>query len=146
MGSINMPWDRYESALARFRAFVANGRPLALDDSDDIGNKHTHCSWGLCEDGPVYGAESWPDPQDHLWPDRFQMDGRLAPKYRQNEQWCPFDRRLRVSTVQPKDYYELGTFGCFFHCRFFSPKGPKPTREEALNLYDVAIARVKARK
>lgn len=134
---INLSDDRYLAALKRIRAHIAAGSSFTSDDDDTIGNKHTECSWGLCSDR----KEDWPDSEDHLWPDQFVKQGRVAPLYRKKHQLCPFDRRMTASpgTVSSIDMMQ----GCFYTCRIFRPKkDPRMTREQALALYDQAIERI----
>lgn len=128
---LDMSSDRYLKALKRFRALIADGEPLVAWDIDDPGAKETHCSWGLCS----RNAKSWPDPEDHLWPDQFEQHGRVAPKYRNAPHKCPFD---------PRD--NVGGMGCFFKCRIFRlGSNPRMDRETALRLYDEQIAKAEGR-
>lgn len=130
--------ERYLVALERQKKRIEEGLELELDDSNQRGNKYTHCSWGLCSED----KEAWPDAEDHLWPDQFldPKRQRVAPKYLDmGTQPCPFDKRMSVQRSSTMN-------GCFFTCRFFRPKGQeKPDRAEALDLYQVAIDRVKRR-
>lgn len=128
---LKMSDNRYLEALKRIRKSIADGCPLMFCNSDTIGDKHNECSWGLCSDDPQH----WPDPEDHLWPDQFVKNGRVAPKYLKVHQPCPMDRRMQAGN--------LDINGCFWTCRIFrSKKNPKPTREQALALYDEAILRI----
>lgn len=123
-----MSQERYYLALKRIRALIADGIPLIFEDSTTIGDKYTHCSWGLCSEDP----RAWPDAEDHLWPDQFLADKRVALKYLRDDQMCPMDRRVSE-----------GSRGCFYTCRIFQPKKCEPrieTQEEALHLYDERIA------
>lgn len=86
-------------------------------DSEEIGNKYTHCDWGTCSDR----AEYFPDPFMHVWP--YDYPDRVALIDRPR---CPMDKRTSGHHS-----------GCFYHCRMF--KGPRPTPEEALEIYDDAI-------
>lgn len=129
---LNLSDERYLAALKRIRALIANGINLVAEDSDVMGDKFTHCTWGLCSDRKSH----WPDPEDHLWPDQFVEHGRVAPKYRDTDkQECPLCVPHEGS----------GFKGCFYRCRVFQRKMKTPTREQALRLYDEAIARVEAR-
>lgn len=125
-----LPDDRYLAALRRQRDRIAAGVPLVCVDDDTVGNKVTSCSWGLCSDD----AEAWPEAEDHLWPERFCREGRVAPRYLQTHQPCPFDTRA------PE-----GGPGCFHACRVFQRKYRTPDREAALALYDVTISAAAAR-
>jgi len=113
-----MSLERHLLALKRIRAIIASGAAKGAVDSDEIGNKYTTCKWGLCNET----KEAWPDPEDYIWPD--QKD-RVAPVQRPRS--CP----LRM--------HDSVTHGCFYQCRAFKTK---LTREEALALYDVEIARL----
>ena len=130
--NLYMPQDRYAVALDRMRERIASGVPLRYFDDTTPGDKDTQCTWGLCAGDKA----SWPDAQDHLWPDRFLRDGRVAPLYLKTAQKCPMDRR----DLQDKDMN-----GCFYTCRVFNPKkgDPRVTQEFALALYDARITEVK---
>lgn len=110
--------ERYKAALVRIRTQIENGSELIAVDSTTIGDKFTHCSWGLCSCSP----EQWPDKEDRL----FDRDYPLAILYRQKGQNCPFDE-------QPDR--EFGPDGCFRTCRIFQNRGNPPTREEAIKRY-----------
>lgn len=129
-----LPAERYLLALERMRQRIAGGLPLMAEDSTTIGNKYTDCSWGLCSDD----REQWPDAEDHIWPQQFEREGRVAPLDIPHV-GCPMDRR-EPST---KDMN-----GCFYTCRIFSPERgvPRPTREQALELYDIKIKSTRERK
>lgn len=120
-----LPQERYIAVLNRQRDRIAKGIPLVLDDSDEIGNKHTSATWGLCSEE----VEAWPDAEDHLWPDDFNKHKRVAPKYQRENQMCPFDAREKPTGN-----------GCFYTCRLFRGRYPTPNRDEALALYDQRIA------
>jgi hypothetical protein len=120
--------ERYLAALKRQRDLIASGYRFSAVDSNAPGDKFTEASWGLCSGE----RESWPDAEDHLWPEQFEKHGRIAPKYRSQHQACPMQRKG-------------GGSGCFFHCRIF--KGREITenkRDEAVALYDAAIAKATA--
>jgi len=131
MSDLKMSSERYLLALKRIRKSIADGGPLQCCNSDVLGDKHNECSWGLCSDDPRH----WPDPEDHLWPDKFVKDGRVAPKYLMVHQVCPLDRRMQTGNLDMN--------GCFWTCRIFRPKkNPTPTREQVLEYYDQAIQRI----
>ena len=116
---------RFVAALKRQRDRIAGGIEFVAADSDVTGDKWTHASWGLCS----RDAEAWPDADDHLWPDQFLERGRVAPKYLKNGQRCPMAK---------KD----GPNGCFYSCRIFKHREiTRNKRDEAVSLYDAAIAR-----
>lgn len=127
MGKLHMPNARYIAALYRQRDRIINGLPFDAIDSDAIGDKFTHASWGLCS----RDAEAWPDAGDHLWPDQFSEDGRVAPKYRSQHQPCPMQRKS-------------GGMGCFYSCRIFKGREiTANTRSKAIDLYEQAIAKAR---
>lgn len=119
-----MPNDRLLLALKRIRKAIANGRPLQAYDDTTPGNKSTSCSWGLCHES----AETWPDAQDHTFPVSFERDKRISTLPTGHN--CPLD-------FDPA--YKNG--GCFWTCRVFqaNKQRPRPTKNEALKLYDEAI-------
>lgn len=127
--NIDMPQDRYVAALVRQRKRIVGGLKLQGEDSTTPGDKYTECTWGLCS----RERAAWPDAQDHLWPDEFMKRGRVAPKYLQQHQKCPLDRR-------PTNDTDMN--GCFYTCRFFSAKkkDQRLTREFVITLYDARIA------
>ncbi len=127
-----------ERQLERIQADV----PLQMEDSTEIGNKYTECSWGLCSDS----KEVWPDPQDHIWPDEFIKHGRSAPLYRDKGQLCPFDNQDKIRDATPKGEPS----GCFYRCMIFKPgklngkRQTVPSRERAEELYQIRIKNAKA--
>lgn len=113
---IHLTAERYLLALRRQRDRIMAGLRLRMVDDTSIGNKHTETSWGLC-------TTDWPAE------DLFHKNAPfLGSKYRQAGQKCPFD------TGVGRDVY-----GCFYRCRIF--QGPRPTQAEAVELYDITIAR-----
>lgn len=118
---------RYIAALYRQRDRIIAGLEFSAEDSDAIGDKYTHASWGLCSDDK--GA--WPDAKDHLWPDQFEQHGRVAPKYRHQHQSCP---------MQTKG----GGSGCFYSCRIFKGKINERMRKQAIDLYEQQIGTARA--
>lgn len=134
----NMGEGRYQDALRRFRQRIVDGTDLETDDSDEIGNKHTHSSWGLCDDS----EEMYPDANDHIFPADFLTRGRLTPRpVAEADRRCPMDRN-NPSKLE-RQIGIVGRFGCFYRCRIFRPRprgSAPPTREEAIKLYDDLIA------
>ncbi len=119
--------ERYLAALYRQRDRIISGLSFDADDSDQIGDKYTHASWGLCSEDK--GA--WPDAEDHLWPDQFTENGRVAPKYRNEHQPCP---------MQTKG----GGTGCFYSCRIFKHGTiTAKKRIEAIELYEKRIGKTR---
>lgn len=110
---------RFVAALERFRAHIAEGAPLNADDSDEIGNKYTDCSWGMCSLSPLH----WP-VEDRL---RTLPNGHVHVKELPEGALCPLDRRTAATGM-----------GCFWTCRVFQPerRAKVPSREQALALYD----------
>ncbi len=122
---IHLNDERYLAALYRQRDRIITGLPFEAVDSDVIGDKYTHASWGLCSED----AEAWPGRDDHLWPEQFDK-GRVAPKYRHQHQVCPMQRKG-------------GPFGCFFSCRIFKGEITAKKRAEAVELYEQTIAKAR---
>jgi len=121
---MDMTDERYLVALKRIRGQIVNNSELSYYDDTAMGSKDTSCTWGLCSSF----KEQWPDAEDHLWPDQFRDHGRVAPKYKQDGQLCPFDRR------DPEE--RMTRWGCFYHCRIFHPeKDPPP----GLTMQEVVI-------
>ena len=50
--------------------------PVVAVDSDTIGDKHTHCNWGLC----TVDAEIITPDMRH-WPDEEIRNNEARPKY-----------------------------------------------------------------
>ena len=125
MKNLCLPQERYVAALRRQRDRIADGLTFSAVESDTVGDKFVHASWGLCSQD----RDAWPDAEDHLWPEQFTEHGRVAPRYRVQHQTCPMQRKN-------------GPVGCFYSCRIF--KGGEITarkRAEAVALYDAAIAK-----
>jgi hypothetical protein len=114
---------QFLAGLRRIRGAIASGRKFHFVDSDTIGDKHTHCSWGACGDEP----EDWPDPEALMWPDRRLIHGKVTPKYQKDHQHCPFERREQRDNPS----------GCFYRCLAWKRT---ITRTRALKLYDEEIA------
>jgi hypothetical protein len=113
---------RFQDALRRMRKRIAGGIKLGLDDSNVIGNKHTHCSWGMCSED----KEQWPDKDDHIFPDDFEERERIAPREMGK---CPLDTRKKNLS-----------WGCFYKCRAFHQKEHgKLTKAKILELFDNCI-------
>jgi len=124
---------QYLQVLQGLHNLIGNGKPLVLNDSNEVGNKHTHCTWGMCTGSP----DIYDDPRMHIFPKDFIEDERVTPLLPPLGHYCPFDDRARR---HPEDSLE-GTWGCFYRCRIFRPvKGiSPPTREEALELIATAL-------
>ncbi len=124
--------ERYLAALERQQRRIAEGLPLVLCDDNSPGSRSTTATWGLCSDE----REAWPDAEDHMWPEDFLGAAqRVAPLYRERSgQACAFDDLKRDADPTMR--------GCFWRCMLFRPKpwrSPLPTREEAVQLYQIRI-------
>jgi len=130
--SINpvMGEGRWQDALRRMRDFIAAGSQLECEDSDEVGNKYTHCSWGMCSEA----ISQWPEADDHVFPDEFIERARVAP--RDSPGGCPLD-----TSVEKPDWEH---YGCFFRCLAFGEKIQKQDRDRALELYDTVISKREA--
>jgi len=115
---------QYIEALKRLRKIIEN-RKLKSVDSTAPGDKYTECNWGMCSDL----KELWPTPELHIWPYDFLNEGRVAP-LSLGKHICPMDTRESGDAM-----------GCFYSCRVFQRRHKTPTREEALQLTDAAIAK-----
>ena len=122
----SLPNDRFLLALTRLRKYVETVKFIP-DDSDIVGFKHTHCSWGLCCDIKAV----YPDKQDYIWPEEKEIDGLLNVLPPGKKQLCPHDLRKK------KDLN-----GCFFTCAYRKQLENNSTdvdRNEALNRIDNRI-------
>lgn len=117
--------DQYVDTLRRIRDSIANGIALDADDCTLPGMKSTSCNWGLCSSL----KDHYPSPELHTFPQDFVDYERMSALGCANTVKCPM--RIKGS----------GGYGCFYSCRVFSRRGSKPTREEALALYDEHIER-----
>ena len=127
--------DSGELDLFNLEIDSENSRLIASDeialnawDSDVTGDKGNECSWGMCCREKSY----WPDAQDHLWPNDFIKNSKIAPKYKDIGQHCPLDAE---PPINGKPY------GCFYRCLIFDKKRKTPSRDEVLALYDATIER-----
>ena len=116
---------RYQDALRRLRDRIAGGIELNLEDSTEIGNKYTYCSWGMCSED----KEQWPDKDDHTFPNDFERYGRMS---RRDIPYCPLDTRKSRIKNSDRIYW-----GCFYKCRaFHQHQYGKLTREKTLELFN----------
>lgn len=122
---------RWQDALRRMRERIAGGLELVHWDDDTLGNKDTHCAWGMCSND----VEQWPDTDDHVFPDDFKGYRRVCP--REACGGCPLDERTGTRS-------EDLLYGCFYHCQVFQKlQGAVITDEQratVLQLYDKHIA------
>lgn len=127
MSDLYLSNERYLTALYRQRDRIIAGAAFSAVDSDVVGDKFTHASWGLCS----AERNAWPDAEDHLWPDQFEQHDRIAPKYRNEHQPCPMQR-------------QGGGTGCFYSCRIFKDREVTArSRPAAIALYEAAIAKAR---
>jgi hypothetical protein len=101
---------------------------LVLDDSDVIGAKHTHCTWGMCTNS----KKVWDRPEYHVWPHSFKTEDRIAPLNIVIR--CHFDRRQ-----------EGEHSGCYHECDIFSPTKERPSSEEVIAMIDRLISEYKSK-
>ena len=120
---------QYLTMLEKLQTLIREGLKLELDGSDDIGNKHTHASWGQCTE------KNW--DKDAL----FREDKPfLGSKQHAKGQFCPFDTKVPTEGNKLRN----NPSGCFYRCRLFqAKKGEMPNREKALELYHVRIHEAK---
>lgn len=115
------------------RARIANGAILKFEDSEDIGNKYTTCTWGLCHDAAGFWEKEECQFEE---PAAAHRHGRYAlvvrSKHLPDKQKCPMDRGDG----------EQGEWGCSYRCRIFTPTEKRPDRKRALQLYDDRIKEV----
>lgn len=136
--------QQYIETLQRAREVVASGAAGFAYDCTTVGCKETTTGWGLCSEDPAL----WPDADSHLWPDQFTNNGRIAPKYREEGQVCPFDSRAyergSVDLLPQNQLDAIPGYGCFYGCLLFgkAPRSPLHPikREKAILLYDNLIA------
>jgi hypothetical protein len=121
MRDIVLSNDRYIAALERIKKQIENGSDLISEDSNDIGNKYTSCTWGLCS----RYREQWPDEED--WLSEYN-DKIVNSRYQDNGQHCPMDKDQDENSM---------AFGCFYRCRVF--QDGLRDREEAIKLYEITI-------
>ena len=115
--------EQFVGVLKRIRRTIED-TPLSAVDSNTPGDKFTESNWGLCSEL----KEHYPTPELHTFPQDFMDSGRASPLSCGQDVKCP----MRVKGQGP--------YGCFYDCRVFSKKFKTPSREEALQLYDAAIA------
>lgn len=118
--------------LKIIRVAIQSGHRLDAEDSNEIGNKYTECSWGVCSEAKEY----FPDPEMHIWPKSFVEQDRVAILEFPEGTWCPM-RAVKVAGLHHTE--GGGASGCFYQCRVFQRNLDTPTQEEALALYDEEI-------
>ncbi|WP_422928595.1 hypothetical protein [Singulisphaera sp. PoT] len=96
---------------------IAEGVPLDYYDDTTPGDKSMACNWGQCTD---HGHTK-------------SMLRRGTPKYREKHHRCPLDQ---VNQEEKKHS------GCFWRCLVFQRPGNLPSKEQALELYDIELGRL----
>ncbi len=143
MRNIYLSNERYKAALNHIKSQIEGGSELIAIDSTDIGDKYTHCSWGLCS----CSIKQWPDKQDWMFDRTHELhyysskektpieDTFVDAKYQEVGQHCPMDKD------QSK---ETNPSGCFYRCKIFQDKlGNKiKDREEVVKLYEITIKKL----
>lgn len=124
---------------------------LKSENSDICGDKWSEVTWGLClreHLGEQVMGLLYPTPEMHHWPDQYVVDGRIAPLDMPKSVSCPLDMRN-------KDFNKVGLkanaggpsmTGCFYYCSVFQNRHHKdriPTREQAIQLYELSLERLK---
>lgn len=119
--SHNLSNAEYRSVLSRVLKQIEDGAKLVSDNCNDTGNKHTECSWGLC------------DPANY--PKNELLFGR-SEKYRNKKQLCPLDKRLHG--LAP-----MNANGCFYTCMHFQDGfgSDRGDRIKALEFYQITIGK-----
>lgn len=120
--------ELYVVALQRMSERIEAGLTLVFWDDTIVGDKDTHCSWGLCSRDP----KQWPDPLYHTWPLEYLEQGRISRVSRQPHQFCPFDDKNQL-----REYDHAGT-GCFWRCSIFQERF-RPSADDAILLYENMI-------
>lgn len=116
--ALYLPWNAYLAALERLPSIVQSVELYYYDDTT-IGDKSTVCTWGLCSEA------------EELWTEDDKL--HYSHKYRQTGQGCPME-------ITQDRAWEQSPDGCFYRCRFFSPKRQsRPTQQDALHLIDARI-------
>lgn len=119
--------SRFLLALKRLRKYVEKTKFVAID-SEDVGDKYTYCSWGMCCDSP----KVFPDKQDHIWPEQGVRNGKVSPIELGKGHLCPHDMRKSNNDIN----------GCFFTCaykKYFNRRSKKADLSEALSRIDARI-------
>jgi len=111
----DMTDEQYLWGLLRIRDAILGGCPLRKVDSTQIGNKYTHVSWGLEEDG---------GSRPRVWP--------IGIPRRKAYQYCPLD-------MEQKEH-----LGCFYRCIAFQHPHSL-TAGIAVGLYNDAIDKISNR-
>jgi hypothetical protein len=115
--------DEWKAALKARREQVATA-PYEAVDSDTIGDKYTHASWGMC------ARDGW--PRGLARPEGRPYAGDLRSQ--QNHHRCPMDGRRRPGLLGWK-------WGCARACRVFRGEVTARHRKRALALYDDVLRR-----
>ena len=122
--------QQYVEVLKRIKKTISR-KPLSAYDDTTPGCKNTECNWGLCGES----HQHYPTPELHRFPQDFVDNGRISALEPPEGFDCPMRERREI------DGESLNASGCFYQCRVFQRNRKTPTREEALALYDAAIAK-----
>jgi len=97
--------EQVKDALAKLRHRIAT-EDCTYDESDWVGDKYYHCNWGICQREVLFD-----DPNAHLWPLSFLLEGRNAPC--EVCRYCPMNggerKRNPIAKCQaPSDSRKVG--------------------------------------
>ena len=124
----NLTIGQQLDVLVRLKTAVEN-EPLRAIDSNTIGDKYTHCNWGMCTDS----KEVYHENRMHIFPASFDDDGRISALSPVEGTDCPMRKR------NPDDSESVSISGCFYQCRIFNRKLKTPTKDETIALIDEKI-------
>ena len=123
---------QYQEILQEMREIVGRSGWVGQgEDSDTVGDKYTTTNGGLCADHLYCN-----DPSRALFPQAFPT--RRALKYQENNQVCPFDKRI-LGKAPPVSH------GCFYHCRIFQESALLKS-DEAVALVDLTLNKVSGKR
>ena len=120
--------EQLRGVLLRIRNAIIAGKRLIADDSTDIGNKYTNCTWGMCSSVKAYYNSN----KLQHFPKDFDDHNRVSQLPWPTGHGCPMDMERKTSHH----------YGCFYRCRVFQHKFTTPTKNGAVALYDEAIKEV----
>lgn len=111
-------YNSYRDTLATLKKRIVGGLALNYYDCEDIGNKNTECTLGLCDD-------SIEASQDGV----YQTVGQI----------CPHDSRYFNADGSLTNVTPEAPGGCFYTCHIFQHNRTK--RAEMETRIDAAIAK-----
>ena len=126
---------QFREVLIRLRDKIEAKAALISEDSNYIGDKYTHCTWGICTNE----RDIYPTPELHTFPQAFKFENRIEPLDTPEGHDCPIRERL------PSDSETTSMSGCFYSCRIFQKDKKTPTKEEAITLYEKVIENLEDR-